>query len=164
MRKLDSTFYRELDELRSHLGNTEYNRDQSLPAVIGLMRKYEVRDSDLMRDAANGILDNIEKAEDKAAQVDAKSGQLNLFPYATQIALGGRNRIKRGWANFEQLWRRKRVIDKNKRDQDRAWGAESSWLDDKMELLKGHDSATTVRDVAPEPVPSSTGAKSGISP
>jgi len=45
--------------------------------------------------------------------MDRKTGQMTLFPYSAQIALGGRNRIKRGKANFEQLWRRKRVIDKN---------------------------------------------------
>lgn len=138
------TFYKEIADIRSAYGNTEYDRDQILPAVIGLLRKHEVRDADLMRDAANAILDNAEKAEDEATP--------GLFPYDAQVALGERRRIKRGRLNNEQLWRRKRVIDHNKKSQDRAWGNETDWLETAMDALKGHDASTTVQDVLPSPI------------
>lgn len=146
MRKMNSTFYHELADVRSQYGETEYHRDQIIPAVIGLLRKHAVKDADLMRDAANAILDNAEKAEDS----DKQDG---LFPYDAQIALGERRRIKRGRLNSEQLWRRKRVIDHNKRAQDRAWGDETGWIETAMEALHGHDLATVVQDVLPEPIP-----------
>lgn len=144
MRRMNMTFYKEIADIRSAYGNTEYDRDQILPAVIGLLRRHEVRDADLMRDAANAILDNAEKAEDEATP--------GLFPYDAQVALGERRRIKRGRLNNEQLWRRKRVIDHNKKSQDRAWGNETDWLETAMDALKGYDASTVVQDVLPSPI------------
>lgn len=143
MKRMSMAFYKDIDDLRSAYGETEYDRNQILPAVVGLLRKHAVNDADLMRDAANSILDNLEKAEDAGSQG-------GLFPYEAQVALGERHRIKRGRLNAEQLWRRKRIIDHNKRSQDMAWGKESGWIEDAMDALKGHDPSTTVRDVIPE--------------
>lgn len=146
MKRMRPAFYKAVADLRAAFGDTEYDRDQLLPGVIGLLREHGVHDADLMKDASNAILDNIEKHEDAASQG-------NLFPYEAQVALGERHRIKRGKLNTEQLWRRKRIIDHNKRSQDKAWGNESTWIEDAMDALQGHDPATTVSDVLPEVVP-----------
>lgn len=141
--RMNQAFYKAIDELRSKYGETEYDRDQIIPAVMGLLREHQVDDADLMRDAANAILDKIEKQEDASKQSD-------FFPYDKQVALGERHRIRRGRLNTEQLYRRKRVIDVNKMGQDRAWANETDWLGNALDALRGHDLSTTVQDVLPE--------------
>jgi hypothetical protein len=95
MRKMPNAFYADLATVRDQFGRSEYDRDQILPAVMGLLRKHQVQDGDLLRDAANGILDNAEKADDKAGEV--------MFDFGAHVALGERKRIRRGRMNPEQV-------------------------------------------------------------
>lgn len=146
MRKLPSGFYADLEKLRSDKGEREYRRDEILPSVIALFHEHYKGDPGeaLLRDWANSVLDAAEAAEDKA--------QDDLFPHQAQIALGGpgRPRIKRGRINLDQALRRKRVIDKNKIAQDRAWANETHWLDDTLDALRGHAPDIVREDVLNE--------------
>jgi hypothetical protein len=141
MKRLPSEFYREIDALRSAMGESEYNRDQILPAVIGLIEKHRTdTKTHLLRDAANAILDNIEAAEDKQRQP-------GLFAYDAQVALGDRQRIKRGRMDRDQHLRRKRVIDQNKIAQDQAWAEETNWINRGIDALEKLPTGT-VREAA----------------
>ena len=142
MRRMPSSFYKELAVLRDKFGETEYSRDQLLPAVMGLISKYLKDERDLLRDAANGILDSVEKSDD--------GDQPGLFPYEQHTSLGEKKRIKRGKMNISQHDRRKRVIDHNKTGQDRAWAAETAWLNEGVDQLKGKPETTTRDQVLSE--------------
>lgn len=140
MKRLSNKFYKELSDVRSRFGETEYSRDQIVPAVVGLLRKHEVQDGELLRDAANSILDRVERENDDRAEK-------GLFDDDEHVKLGDANRIKRKRMNMEQMRRRKRVIDHNKKYQDRAWAAETDWIDSGMTMLEGFPPETTLEDV-----------------
>jgi hypothetical protein len=147
MRKLPSGFYADLALLRARKGKQEYKRDDILPDVIGLFHQHYTNGNPadaLLRDWANSILDSAEAFEDKAED--------GLFPHQAQIALGGpgRPRINRGRINLVQALRRKRVIDKNKIAQDRAWANETHWLDDTLDALRDHAPTVVREDVLNE--------------
>jgi hypothetical protein len=132
--------------LRDKKGEQEYRRDEILPDVIALFHRHYTEDpaAALLRDWANSVLDTAEAVEDKAHD--------DLFLHQAQIALGGpgRPRIKRGRINLDQAFRRKRVIDKNKIAQDRAWANETHWLDDTLDALRGHAPDVVREDVLNE--------------
>jgi hypothetical protein len=138
MRRLPTKFYAELHQVRSQFGECEYDRDQTLPSVMDLLRKSSVNEGDLLRDAANAILDNAEKADDSAT---------GLFDFGVDVALGERRRIRRGRMNVEQCRRRKRLIDHNKVAQDQAWAKETDWLNTAMDHLDQRPLTTVVEDV-----------------
>jgi hypothetical protein len=140
MKRMKSAFYRDVDGLRAEFGKTEYHRDQLLPQVMVLLTKHGVERDDLLREAANGILDHVEKAEDGATP--------GLFDFDTQIALGEKKRIRRGYMNGEQIMRRKRIIDGNKMAQDEAWRDETLWLNEWGDKLVGFPGDTRIIDRA----------------
>lgn len=139
--RMPNAFYADLRAVRNQYGRTEYDREQILPAVIGLLHKHKIKDGDVLRHAAIEVLDNVEKADDQ--------GDLNgeLFNLESHIALGERKRIRRGSMNTEQIRRRKRVIDHNKVSQDAAWAKETRWLNQVSDLLEGRSLSTVVEDV-----------------
>ena len=57
MKRLKAQFYVELNILRSKYGDVEYDRDDILPATIGLMEKHGFSPDGVKRDAANAIED-----------------------------------------------------------------------------------------------------------
>jgi|SRR5882672_174692 len=144
MRRLNRQFYAELEDVRDQFGRTEYERGQILPAVIGLLRSHLDDENELWRDAATGILDSVEKAEDA---IDPR--QEELFNLHAHIALGDGRRIKRGRMNTEQCRRRKRVIDNNKVAQDQSWARETGWLNTQIDKLEGRPLETVIEDVMP---------------
>jgi hypothetical protein len=154
MKRMKTEFYRDVQAVRDEYGQTEYTRKDIVPNVVALLKKHSAQEDAAWVDVANGILDHIETAEDKRKQSD-------LFSYGAHVALGGTRRIKRGRMNDEQLRRRKRVIDQNKRNQDDAWASESDWIWDRQSLLQGRPPETVVEDimtedgrpVVPEPEP-----------
>jgi hypothetical protein len=139
MRRMRSAFYRDVDAVRSGVGTTEYHRDTILPTVMELLVTHGVHQDELLREAANAILDHIEKSEDEQSP--------GLFDYDSQIALGDKRRIRRGYMNSEQIMRRKRIIDNNKMAQDVAWRQETVWLNEKTDRLVGFPSDTRIIDV-----------------
>lgn len=158
MRRMTSRFYAELAEARAKFGLTEYNRNQILPAVMSLLVKHNVNESELLRDAANAMLDNAEKADD---------AQPGIFDFGVDVALGERNRIRRGRMNIEQVRRRKRLIDHNKVSQDVAWAQETGWLNTAADRLEGQTLSTVVEDVMQQqgtvPAASASGASATAS-
>jgi len=119
MRRFPSAFYRDLRAARDRLGSREYNRDTDLrPSVIALIKDYEHSSDDLYIDAADNILDNIEKTEHEDA------GGETLFPLSEHLPLGGKQRIARGAMGIAEIRRRERIIDENKERQDAAWARE----------------------------------------
>ena len=139
MKRLPTDFYKELHTIRDKYGESEYHRDEILPATMALVSKYMDDDKDLLKDAANAILDNVDRADDKASA--------GMFPHFAHVPLGEKRRIKRGAMNEAQLDRRKRVIDDNKTAQDNSWGLETSWINTCKDSLKGMPPETKVSDV-----------------
>src|SRR5262245_20491745 len=103
MRRLTNDFYRKVHALRDAIGDTEYDRDEKLLIPVMNLLRDVGRDNEMLRDAANDILNNIEKSEDESIQG-------SLFNYDAHIALGKKHRIKRGSMNIEQHYRRLRLI------------------------------------------------------
>jgi len=142
MRKLHSDFYKKLSDLRSLYGESEYSRNDILPAVMALISEFLKDGKELLRDAAIAILDSAEKTEDQSKE--------GLFPYDGQVALGGTRRIKRGAMNKEQHRRRKLVIDSNLSAVHHAWSSETQWLNIGQEALKDLPDDTRRSDVLDE--------------
>ena len=101
MKRLKSTFYKELRELRDNLGNTEYDRSDIRGPAVVLLKQFITDPNALWDDAADKILDGIEKAE------DTTEDHPDLFPYLAHVALGEGKRIRRGRMNLDQMRRRK---------------------------------------------------------
>jgi hypothetical protein len=141
MRKLPHDFYTKLAKIRDQFGRAEYNRDQILPAVMGLILEYVEDKNEFLRDAANAILNSQEAQEDK--ELTKGSG---LFPYLAQVALGDKQRIQRGRMTLDQHYRFKRVIDRNKEAQDTAWASQNRWINAGVDVLKDQP-PSTVREV-----------------
>ena len=144
MKRLPSAFYKELHTLRDRYGETEYQRDDILPATMGLINKHLKGDgNELLRDAANAILDSAEKTDDAA-------GGRDFFPQFAHVALGDKMRIKRGAMEIPHVTRRKRVIDHNKEAQDGSWADETRWLNACADALHDKPIGTKVADVMAE--------------
>ena len=139
MKKLPTTFYKELHTLRDKYGDSEYHRDEILPATMALLSKYLDNGKALLKDAANSILDRVDRADDRASD--------GMFPHCAHVPLGEKKRIKRGAMNRAQLDRRKRVIDHNKSAQDKSWSGETVWINGCSDALEGMPPETTVSDV-----------------
>lgn len=146
MRKT-SLFYKDLHALRNQYGETEYSREDILPATMALLERHGCSREDLLRDAATTTLNSIESAEDRAGA----DGQ-GEFDYGAHVALGNTKRIRRGFMNLECLMRRERLIDDNKAAQDRAWQREKAWNRRCIDALAGHTIETVVQDVLPAEV------------
>ena len=65
--------------------------------------------------------------------------------YDAHVSLGGKQRIKRGAMNIEQINRRRLVI----KDYE-AFSAKNRWLDSAANALSGTPRGTKVRNVLPE--------------
>jgi hypothetical protein len=143
MKRQQAEFYRKMHDLREEWGLREYSRKDLLPEVVRLLKEHAASEDDAWNDVAKGILDHVEAAEDKRAGSD-------LFSYDAHVALGSTKRIRRGRMNLDQLMRRKRVIDNNKRSQDIAWADETNWIWDRHTKLEGRSSDTLVEDIMTE--------------
>jgi hypothetical protein len=143
MKRLSADFYAKVHTLRDAVGEAEYDRDEKLLLPVVALLRAEKRDELMLRDAANQILDNMEKAEDEALQG-------TLFPYSAHIALGDKRRIKRGAMNLEQHYRRKRLIDANHAAQTHGWDRETRWLNEGIDALEDRPRATKRSDVLTE--------------
>ena len=139
MKRMPTDFYKELHALRDKYGESEYHRDEILPATMALISKHLKGEKELLRDAANSILDSAEKSDDNAGG--------GMFPQNAHIALGEKKRIKRGAMNLGQLNRRKRVIDHNKTAQDKSWSEETAWINACSDALEGMPPETRVSEV-----------------
>lgn len=137
MKRMRNPFYAELKSLRARKGELEYDRDDIRPNVVALLKKYKVKGDDLFDDEADKILDSAEKSDDKAAE--------GLFPDDAHVPLGEKKRVRRDCMALDHILRRKRVLDHAKISHDKAWAAETNWLDEHMDLLAGRPADTTVR-------------------
>jgi len=141
MKRFPAAFYREIERLREGLRG-EYNRDKALrSAVVMLIRDYEHSADELYEDAADAILDRIEKEE-----ANSKTGML---PLGEHVALGDKQRCPRRDMTLAIIMRRDRVIDINKAQQDASWAVEKAFNRRCQELLAGRAEGTTIRDVLP---------------
>jgi hypothetical protein len=77
------------------------------------------------------------RGKKKESKINTPQGE--LFAYDAHVALGEGMRIKRGYMNLQQHWRRKIVIDRNKMAQDGAWADETAWLNDGIQALRSRD-------------------------
>ncbi len=136
MKRMPTKFYKELYTLRDKYGESEYHRDEILPAAMALLDRHLGDDRALLKDAANSILDSMDRTDDASCQ--------GMFPYDSHVALGERRRIKRGHMTLAQLNRRKRVIDHNKAGQDKGWSEETSWINGCSDALEGMPPETKV--------------------
>ncbi len=150
MKKLSTSFYKKFHEIRDQYGNVEYGHEDMLPAVISLMRSDGVDEDAVLRDAAKAVLDSADRADDRAHQ--------GFLSFNAHIALGERRRIKRGSMNDAQVNRRKRLIDENAINQQKAWQVETHFLNSCIDALDGMPPETTVSDVLSEESPGTTAA------
>lgn len=135
MRRLATDFYADIKALRDRYGETEYSRNDLLPATVVLIKKYLKDDDELVRDAAIEILDRFDKRDEEAAG--------GLFPEDGHVKLGGTQRIKRSAMTLAHLLRRKAVIDNNRMAQDQAWATETNWVNPEIEAMQGYLPGTT---------------------
>lgn len=139
-------FHTDLAKLRSQYGDSEYSRQDILPAVAGLLKKHGATHDALLHEAASAVLDAVEKSEDKADESTP-----TLFPDDAHAALGDGKRIKRCKMTMGHCLRRKGIIDANKAAQDKAWALETSWLNERITALSERPPTTTVGDIFVQP-------------
>jgi hypothetical protein len=145
MKRLPNAFYDEFHAHRDQFGAAEYDVDDMLGAAVAMFKKHAGDDAgdQLILDALRGINDGIEERE-------ASDGrQLDFFSHDGHVALGEKRRIRRGRMTFDHLLRRKLVIDRNQMAQNQAWAVETSWLNDRMEAVRGR-AGVAIEDVLNE--------------
>jgi len=132
--KFPREMYDEFHHYRDRFGKKEYDRDDLLPGVMDIISRHCPDEEGWKRELAIKLIDDAEKSEKKR-----HTNQGDLFSYESHVALGDKMRIKRGYMNLQQHWRRKFVIDQNKKAQDGAWSDETGWLNDGIQALFPHD-------------------------
>lgn len=145
MKRLATGFYKEFHKHRDAFGQTEYDVEKLIESAIPLLEKHLGTDAgrqleiDLLRAINEGI---------EARENDSRQG--NLFSYDAHMPLGDRRRVKRGRANFDQLFRRKLIVDRNQEVQASAWAVETHWLNDRMAALREQPLTAVVEDLLNE--------------
>lgn len=149
MKRMPSKFYRDLvEEVLSKYGETEFDVDDTVPAVKALLKKHGVSEDDLLTQAAKTVVENVMRAHDEEA---GDPRQIKMFDFERFVALGDRMRIREGYMAADHIIRRTRVVNTNKIAQDEAWKVEIKRLDHALQaVLDDGRQDARIRDVLEE--------------
>lgn len=109
--------------IRDGFGDSEYSREDLLPKVVEVIRNSPVDVDQMYVARAHSLLDNFDASDDR---VSARQG--DMFPLDAHVALGDNRRIRREKMTADHVMRRKKLIDDQFSDQQKAWQDETAHL------------------------------------
>jgi hypothetical protein len=145
--RLPRLFYQKFANHRDKYGDAEYDVQVMLEAFLPTLDAYLTGDDIETKALKLDLLAEIESRARRREEKADKDGQRSFAFFERHIALGERQRIKRGSMNMEHCNRRGELIDDNHTAQNASWSIENAELRVYRRALRGHPPETIVKDV-----------------